>query len=360
MRRRQIILVLLALTSSPVLAVSFYFSPDVPTDDPSGATAAIYLPWQIIRSDPGTYNVAQVLPRNTFVDGLHLMNNGDWLFSVEVPSELPPGGGVFYQPGDVVRFDGSNYTLFFNAALQGVPASSNVDALFLVGGDSGSLILSFDVPTTIGANTYEPADLVRFAGGVFSLFLDASATVPPIPTSSNVTGADRRGGLNVLTFDVPTTLGAATYLPGQLVVWDPGLPGFATVFADPGWPLSSRIDAFAFLANPGEVVRLDVAKSMITAGDLTISWTASCSIGAEDYGIYEGTLGSYYSHTAIDCNDAGADLTEEVTPSGGDHYYLVVPLNPNDEGSYGRASSSTERPQGSSPCAATQELEPCP
>ena len=55
------------------------------------------------------------------------------------------------------------------------------------------------------------------------------------------------------------------------------------------------------------------------------------------------------------------DLTEEVTPSDGDRYYLVVPHNTNVEGSYGRDSAGAERPPGNpTACNGTQELEPCP
>jgi hypothetical protein len=104
-----------------------------------------------------------------------------------------------------------------------------------------------------------------------------------------------------------------------------------------------------------------VDKSSITAGDLTITWSPSCSVGAEDYGIFEGTIGTWYSHTAVTCTDALGDFTEEVTPGSGDRYYLVVPHNPNDEGSYGIDSTGTERPVGNpSTCQPTQELGPCP
>ena len=52
-----------------------------------------------------------------------------------------------------------------------------------------------------------------------------------------------------------------------------------------------------------------------TPGDLTIAWAASCASGGEDYGIYEGTIGTWYGHSAIDCSDGGTALIEDVTPS---------------------------------------------
>ena len=92
---------------------------------------------------------------------------------------------------------------------------------------------------------------------------------------------------------------------------------------------------------------------------MILDWAASCSAGAVDYAIYEGTLGDFYCHTALDCSDDGDPLTEEVQPGAGDTYYLVVPLAAGAEGSYG-ASSSAERPQGGAACLTTQVIAACP
>lgn len=114
-------------------------------------------------------------------------------------------------------------------------------------------------------------------------------------------------------------------------------------------------------AGPGRVASLDIDKSDTTPGNLVLAWTGSCSPGAVDYGIYEGTLGLWpsYSHTAMDCTDGGDPLTEEVQPGAGDTYYLVVPLTADVEGSYG-LSSLAERPQGTSVCRTSRVIAACP
>jgi len=356
MRRFLLVMSVVAIASPPALATSYLFCPDVPTDDPSGASAAIYLPWDVARNDSGAYSLVTSFPQGTPVDGLHRMCNGDWLISVETPTTL---GATTYDPRDVVRYSpgSGTWSLAFGGAAAGVPVGSDVDAVFLVGGDASDLVLSFDVPTRISATTYEPADLVRWSGGAFSLYFDASAASPPVPDAVNVTGADRRGSLSVLTFDVPATL-TATHLPGELVSWDG--TAFASLYADPGWRTSSRLDAWSFLPDPGDVSTMLIGKSLLVPGGLRIAWGMSASAGAEDYGIYEGTLGTWYSHTAIDCSDNGSDRVEEVVPGAGDRYFLVVASNPDLEGSYGRHSNGTERPMGSpSACRAAQGFD-CP
>ena len=364
MKRLLFLLAGLWVACSSAMAISFYFSPDVPTD--LGGTT--YLPWQIVRNDSGIYTLVLSLPSGTHIDSLYRRCDGKWLFSVEAPTDL---GGTTYDPRDVILFDGINYSLFFCGGPIGISADANVDAAFMVGGDKGDIVLSFDVPvdlSAIGGAVYEPSDLVRFtrtgAGcigwTVNGLFFDASAVIPGISISDNVIGAEERAGLTILTVDVPTTLGANTYLPGQLVSWDPVLSAFSTLYADPNWPITSTVEAFCFLPDPGTVPpTIRVRKSLLTPGNLNITWSTSSSAGGEDYGIYEGTIKTWYNHTSIDCHDDGGDLQEEVTPAAGNKYYLVVPNNPDAEGSYGQRSSGVERPQGTSPCRLTQAFG-CP
>ena len=113
--------------------------------------------------------------------------------------------------------------------------------------DLGDLILSFDVPTTIGAATYEPADLVRYAGGGFSLFFDGSASGSGVAISDNATGADESGGDPVLAIDIPSDLlpstGPTTYVPGQIADWDGSNYNLYETLAN--WPISSEVDAFS-------------------------------------------------------------------------------------------------------------------
>jgi len=350
---RAAMLVMLAPGAiSGASAASFYVSPDVPTS----LSASTYQPSEILRNDSGVHSLEATLPAAASIDALFRLDDGRWLLSFDAPVTI---ASVTYLPNDVVLYDGAAYSLFFSGGSNGISLSVNVDAVFMEGGDGGNIVISCDVPCTIRGVTYGPADLVRYAGIFPSLFFDASAATPPIPYGSNVTAADVRGGLVVLSFDVPTTLGAGTYLPGELVAWD-GF-GFSSYFKDPAWPSGSRADAFSFLANPGEVPTLNVTYSTTTPGALTFTWSHGCSAGAEDYAIYEGAIGSWYSHKSVDCSDDGADFTEDVMPSAGNTYYLLVPINPNDEGFYGADSNGVTIPQGAPTCVATQVLgSQCP
>jgi hypothetical protein len=262
----------------------------------------------------------------------------------------------------------------------GTPPGSDIDAAFLIGGDNGDLVISFDVPTDLsglGGANHDPSDLIQFTRtgpgcGNWALvgpfFTGSGAN---IPLYADVTGADERHGDTIITFDVPTTLtGAAppTFVPGELANWN-GV-SLTSYYAPAAWPvnLSSRVDAFTFLPDPGTVPAtgvnaLYVNKSPSFPPNIVVSWGPSTSVGATDYGIYEGTLLSFptYTHTAKVCGDAGGDFQEDFAPQVASSYYLVVPYNPNDEGSYGQSATPTpaERPVGTTTCVPTQALG-CP
>jgi hypothetical protein len=223
--------------------------------------------------------------------------------------------------------------------------------------------LSFDVPTTFGVMTVDPPDLVRFNRtgplcnnwALAGLFYDGSATAPPVGAGSNVTAADLRPGLTILSFDVPTTLAPATFLPGHLSSWS----GAAYALFEPlaGWPVSSHVDAISFPPAPGAVpVTVTVTRLVADGSLIRLAWSQSCSAGGENYGIYEGALGTWYGHASVDCNDDSSNLMEDIGTTSGNRYYLVVPLNGNEEGSYGQDSNNVELPVGAPACLPTRVL----
>jgi hypothetical protein len=380
MKRLILLLALIAVLGPPVHAQrTMYVSPDVPTDDPGGSPV-VFMPWEVVGYKGGIYTPAPVLslPQAKTIDAVHKMDRPNhWLFSVEAMVELPLGSGAYFHPEDVIMYDGANYFMFFDGSGSGVPPGVNVDAVFLETSDFGDLVISFDVPTTIALTTYEPADLVRYTG-TYSLY-NVSGVAYSVAPSDNATGADATSLADLLAMDIPSDLspsvGPPTYLPGDIARWDGLNFNVDTTLAS--WPLSSEVDAFSCQANPGRVYHRSVYqfpillnKSTTTPGNIVINWAASCSSGAEDYGIYEGTILSWPSHIKKFCWDVdGFPLSEDFAPGSGSTYYLVVPHNFIEEGAYGldydptRVPTRIERLPPALPadqCYPIHVVTPCP
>jgi len=336
MKRTWIVLLLLALAGVGAQAQpSYHEVADVPTDLGLGT----YPPAHVVRNSAGVHSPELVFPQDITPDALFQTAGGDWLLSPSATTDL---GGTDYDPRDVVSFDGLTYSSYppYGGAVGQIPAGSNVDAVLLDPG-SGHVVVSFDVPTTISGTTYDPGDLVLYTG-IFEPvpFFDASAA--GIPPEVNVTAADIREPRLVLSVDVP--FGSPPILPGQLLGWDGSI--LTTFDPQPAWPSnrSSHVEGLSFLPDPGGIGD-SLRVSRLGAGQLRLQWASSSCAGGRNFGIYEGTLGVWYSHGKIDCEDAAPGNEEDIPLPGGSTYYLVVPhndhLNANyagsDEGDYGES-----------------------
>lgn len=358
------------------IEVCVYSAPDVPTTET--VTNQTIQPNEVFRYDgnPPSYTKVLSLPTDFRVAGIFKMDAaGSWLLSSESPTRAGGALPVPAEARDVVKRDslGGFTTFFCGASVAGqVPATSRIDAFYLAGGDGGSLIVSFDVPTIIGSAQFDPSDLVRYtrtAGGTCASWqldasnpvFDASAAGGGVSLSSNSVGASNYSGSRVFSQDVPTTLTppGIQAVPGQLVAWDgANFSIFATLA---GWPIASNLHGVSNPGNPGVIGNgLRVDKSTGTPGNVVLSWTASCSSNGPRSAIYQGTLGNWYNHASVTCTDVGGNRTEEFTPPTESSYFLVVPWNPQGEGSYGVRSNGQERPRGANACGSAQVLAACP
>jgi hypothetical protein len=96
-----------------------------------------------------------------------------------------------------------------------------------------------------------------------------------------------------------------------------------------------------------------------TAGNLKVVWGDSCVEGDTDYAVYEGVLGAPGSHRPVVCGTNGVTAAN-FAAGPGDHYYLVVPLNPEGvEGSYGSNSIGVQRAQGTPLVNETNDVTAC-
>ena len=108
----------------------------------------------------------------------------------------------------------------------------------------------------------------------------------------------------------------------------------------------------------GMILGAPLRLSKVAGGiDIALSWDDSCLATDTDYAIYEGEIGSYYSHRARFCTTGGA-TTKTFAPLTGNSYYLVVPLSSSHEGSYGIDGDNVERMVGQVLCL-PQQIADC-
>jgi hypothetical protein len=220
------------------LSATFVDREEVGTDDLAGTVTPIVF--------PGVPDGANLTA--------YALESGEHLVSFDTTVSLP--GSVLAEPGDVVRYDGANYSIEFDASAEGVPGAASVDALSV---DSGSdLLLSFDVTAVLGALTADDEDLVLFDGASFSLVFDGSAA--GVPTGLDLDGAhDLSGGLLGLSFDGSGSLGGVAFDDEDVLEYDPSGPTWKLAFdasaEHAGWSGGPDADA-VYLPEPHALVML--------------------------------------------------------------------------------------------------------
>jgi hypothetical protein len=155
-------------------------------------------------------------------------------YAVETSIEID---GVLIQPGDVFSVNSTltNPVIVFDAADNALPAGVKVDAI-TVDPVSGNLVLSFDRTVS----DYRRADLVRWNGSVYSLYFQGTM----LPVAADINGAHILDSGNILmTFEsgiaVPGSGGSFYVRDDQVVEFDPDTNLFSMTSIDlnahPSW-----------------------------------------------------------------------------------------------------------------------------
>lgn len=145
------------------------------------------------------------IPDSADVTGYADAGNATHLFSVDTTVAL--SGGVTATPSDVVSWNGATHALVFDGSAAGIPSGVQIDAL----GFSNGFVLSFDTDVSLpGGVTAADEDLVKVISGNYTVVFDGSAN--GIDRSLDVDGAQAiAGGAYLFSFDTAGTVGAITF-----------------------------------------------------------------------------------------------------------------------------------------------------
>jgi hypothetical protein len=203
------------------------------------------------------------LPDGADVDALERELGGRALFSTDVTVQLP--GPVVATPDDVVRTNGSSYGLEFDGAAHGVPQGVDLDAVARLA--TGELLVSFDVPVSLGGVRADDEDLLLFDGAAFTLFFDGSAQGVD-PDLDLDAAADAGAGRIGVSFDGAGSLGGVPFQDEDVITLLPGGGGPVLLFFDAssahaGWA-DADLDAVA-LPEPGAHTGMSAGAALLAA-----------------------------------------------------------------------------------------------
>jgi uncharacterized repeat protein (TIGR01451 family) len=158
------------------------------------------------------------IPSGAHLDGYAVAGNGDQLLSFDTALTL---GGATFQRNDVIRYNGSTYTLEFSGGANGVPDGVDVKEIAV---DGANLLLSFDSAFAAGGVTFYPYDVAEWNGAVLTKYFDGGAA--GVPDGVAIDGLDLLpNGHLLFSFDSAAKLGGLTFDHEDIAEYTPGTPG---------------------------------------------------------------------------------------------------------------------------------------
>ncbi len=163
------------------------------------------------------------LPANANLVAFTVGPDGAPLFVLDTTVDLP--GSVHAGPRDVVRYAGGVYSVVFSGAAAGIPAGTSIDGLaFRHTAAKDYFVFSLDVTAKLGGSlTATPRDVVVWDGTNWSKPFDGAAAGVPsnlMIDALSVDGFAPTGLVFYLSFDGSGKLGTVNFDDEDVMAWD--------------------------------------------------------------------------------------------------------------------------------------------
>ncbi len=156
------------------------------------------------------------LPIEAALSAIGVDSGGNALFAVETTTSLP--GGLVAEPRDVIRFDGSDFSLIFDGSTEGIPRNARIDGISF----RGQRLLSFDTTIRLGRGlVVADEDVVEWAAGGFvsPLYLDGSEA--GLDAGLDIDAIDAWSPLHItVSFDTSGIVGGLPFDDDDLLTYD--------------------------------------------------------------------------------------------------------------------------------------------
>jgi hypothetical protein len=264
-------------------------------------------------------------------------------------------GGVAFSDEDILKYDGSSWSLFFNGSDVGL-ASVDVFAFYLL--DANSLLLSFNASIALGGIVFAPTDIARFdatslgaiTAGTFSMYFNGADV--GLDTASDYIDAVevlQDGKILISTQGNPVVPGLSGLADEDILAFTPTSLGNTTSGtwslyfdgSDVDLATNSMEDVDALDVDSGGVIYLSTSGDFNVTGvsgfDEDVFVCIPTSLGTTTSCSYSPVLyfdGSNWGQSAndVDAFNLGSGIAPTATPTGTPTSTPTSTLTPTNTG----------------------------
>jgi hypothetical protein len=216
------------------------------TDIPATVGSSSFEERDIIKYEPPDFSLylsgsALGIPKGVNINSFGFSGNND-IFSVDVPTTL---GGMDFTERDLILYDGTNFSKLLDGSAAGIPDGARINAATVL--SDGSIIFSLDILSSMGGLSFKANDLIRYDGSSFSLYFSGSDN--GIPESANIDGVwVSASGEILFSLDIPCSLNGLDVKDKDIVRWSNG--SFSKYFDGTVAVLPEGSDIDSLFTNP--------------------------------------------------------------------------------------------------------------
>jgi hypothetical protein len=228
------------------------------------------------------------------------LSHSEMLLSTNVPVTV---GSDSFEENDIIQYQTPNLSLYLSGSTLRIPLGVNIDALGFSGND---IIFSVDIPTTLDGETYTERDLILYDGSNFSKLLDGLAA--GIPDGACIDAATVLADESIVfSLDIPVGLGGIPFKAHDLIIYDGSSFGLYFSGSDNGIPEAADLDGVWVSPSDEILLSLDIPSSLdgleVNDKDI-IKWSGG------SFSIYfDGFLAGLSEGSDVDALSSGVDLS---------------------------------------------------
>ncbi len=115
------------------------------------------------------------IPEGACIDAASVLDDGSIIFSLDIPVSIE---GDTFKANDLISHDGFSFNLYFSGSDNSIPEGANIDGVYVI--SAGDILLSLDISTELDGLEITDKDIIRWDQSSFTMYFDGLSSGLPM------------------------------------------------------------------------------------------------------------------------------------------------------------------------------------